>query len=104
MIDDAIAEGKVKDLLGDVNLSKEGMYGYGFMTPMTAPVDGKISPSDSRYSNIYSYVDPNDLVPMVPPSQFKFTHYGNVIEMPSNDKDIIPVWYRYITNYFGEEV
>ena len=37
MIDDAIAEGKVKDLLGNVNMSFDDLYGFGFMTPTTVP-------------------------------------------------------------------
>ena len=41
---------------------------------------------------------------MVPPALYKFTRYGHVIKMPANDDELVPVWYRYVTNYFGEEV
>lgn len=104
MIDDAIAEGTVRDLLGNVRLSMDDLYGFGFMTPLTVPYDSPVAPSDPRYSNIYSYIDPNDMVPMVPPALFKFTHYGHVIKVPSNDKSLVPTWYTYVTNYFGEDV
>ncbi len=104
MIDDAIAEGKVGDLLGNVNITRDDMYGFGFMTPMTAPTDGEVSPTDPRYDNIFSYIDPNDLVPMVPPTLFKFTHYGHVIKVPSNDKNLVQTWQKYVVSYFGEEV
>lgn len=104
MIDDAMAEGRVGDLLGNVNISKDGLYGFGFMTPMTVPEDSAVSPSDQRYDNIYSYIDPNDLVPMVPPALYGFTHYGHVIWVPSNDRALVPTWYGYVVSYFGTEV
>lgn len=104
MIDDAIAENKVKEVLGDVSLSVNDMYGFGFMTPMTVPTDNPVAPTDPRYDNIFSYIDPNDVVPMVPPALFGFTHFGHVVKVPANDKTLVPAWYKYVVDYFGDDV
>ena len=103
-IDDAIAENTVADLLGNITLTKEDTYSFGFMTPMGAASDNPVSPTDERYSNIINFVDPNDLIPMMAPAKLGFERYGRTILLDTNNPLKVGLWGEYVRNYLGQDV
>lgn len=61
-----------------VSLKHEDLYAYTFEAPQGANINSKsvISPRDGFYDNIWNILNPNDLVPKVPMSEWGFTRFG----------------------------
>ena len=81
-LSDTIAEGMVKDILGDIELTQEDLYGFSFETPLCGYYEeggSWTSPTDPRYDNIWYVINEDDLVTYVPPKMYGFVRYGHQI-------------------------
>lgn len=76
--------------------SKKNVYSYCFETPAnnisTSPAEG--------YENIFNILDPNDLVPKIPPAVWSFTRYGRNVFIP--EKGVSPDYDKYFEQYLEE--
>ena len=85
-LDNEVAQGKIE------GLELKDIYAYGFEVPQgRGEFIGPVSPDvETRYNNIFSIVNPNDLVTKVAPSAYGFGRYGVVLETPTalNSKNI----------------
>ena len=63
---------------GDVTLTRDDLYAYTFEAPQGANYNSKTveKPGSELYNNIYTIVNPNDLVPKVAMSEYGFTRFG----------------------------
>ena len=80
----AIDKGEVD--LGNTQFTKNDLYAYTFETPKATTDEDANS---AAFGNIHNVISPNDLVPVVAPSQWGFTRYGVDHETPTsyNDSD-----------------
>ena len=100
-ISDAIAEGKVSEEIGNVELTKEDVYGFTFETPLCGhPTDGHASPTDSRYDNIWYVINPEDPVTYLPPAGYGFIRFGHAVELPSRDEASRTEMLELVSRYF----
>ena len=62
----------------DVTLTRDDLYAYTFEAPQGANYNSETveKPGSELYNNIYSIVNPNDLVPKVAMSEYGFTRFG----------------------------
>ena len=75
-IDTAISNGL--NLFTNVSIQYNDLYTYTFEAPQGANYNSKgINPRGDNYNNIFNIINPNDIVPKVPFSEFGFTRYGN---------------------------
>lgn len=105
-LSDAIAEGKVKERIGDINLTKEDVYGFSFETPRCGYYEegcGLPAPTDERYSNIWYVINPDDLVTYVPPEQYGFVRYGNEVTIQSHDAYSTRYMLSFVEQYLDKE-
>ena len=72
------------DLGNGVTTTPHDVYCYTFETPQ-----GTVDPNARlpRYRNIKNIMNPNDLVPLVGPSEWGFTRYGEDYYVPCRQKD-----------------
>ena len=105
-LSDAIAEGKVHERIGNIDITKESVYGFGFSVPYCAYYDrtsGDPLPTDERYDNIWYTVNPDDVVPRLPPSSYGFARYGHIKSLPVRNDDAATKMLEYIAHYVGED-
>ncbi len=78
ILDNAIYNNNLDKYLNTnkISLIKENIYAYTFATPLGACNDQIPSPKSAVYNNIFNCIDPNDIVPYLPPKQWGFTRYG----------------------------
>ena len=78
-LDNEVAQGGVQ------GLALKDIYAYGFEVPQgRGEFIGPVSPDvETRYNNIFSIVNPNDLVTKVAPSAYGFGRYGVTLETPT---------------------
>jgi hypothetical protein len=83
----ALTDGAAIVLPSGTTLTARDIYAYCFETPAGAPLDK----GDARvnYPNIFSIVNPNDVVPKVAPAQWGFGRYGitQFLPTPVNTKN-----------------
>ena len=106
-ISDAIAEGNVKEVVGDIELTQENFYCYSFETPLCGNYDpdkDPIAPTDPRYDNIWYVVNKDDLVPYVPPKNYNFVRYGHQITSYSHDTAKSAGMMDIVTRYYNADV
>lgn len=88
-----MAAGKMIDdmenntFISSVISSKEDIYAYCFEPPNGVLIDEDIAKSD-LYKGIHNFLNMNDLVPMVAPHGYGFTHYGQDYYYPDRLTDI----------------
>ncbi len=105
-ISDAVADGAVTERIGDVNLTRESVYGFGFSVPFCANfegLDGQTSPDDERYDNIWYTINPSDLVVKLPIQSYGFERYGHKIVLPVYDDAANRRMLANIGYYLGED-
>lgn len=103
-LSDAIAEGKVSEKVGDIELAKEDLYGYSFEAPLCgyyAP--GMTSPTDGCYDNIWYVTNPDDIVTHLPPKDYGFVRYGHQIVTESHDPEKQQIMLQFALKYYGEK-
>ena len=106
-LSDAIAEGKVSERIGNIELTKEDVYGFSFETPLCGYYEegsGRIAPTDSRYDNIWYVVNPDDPVTYVPTKNYGFVRYGQQYTIQSHDAEKTANMIKMVTKYYGSEV
>ncbi len=106
-LSDAIAEGKVSERIGNIELTKEDVYGFSFETPLCGYYEngsGRISPTDSRYDNIWYVTNPDDPVTYVPTKNYGFVRYGQQFTIQSHDADKTVKMIGMVSKYYGSEV
>ena len=89
-ISDAIHDGKVKERIGNIDLTQDDAYIFCFEPPLCGyyePDKGMVSPTDPRYDNIWYAINPDDMVVYVPTENYGFVRYGQCYTIPSADKD-----------------
>lgn len=106
-LSDAIAEGKVRERVGDIELTKEDVYGFSFETPLCGYYEednGRIAPTDSRYDNIWYAINSDDPVTYVPTKNYGFVRYGQQFAVQSHDTAKYGKMIEMVAKYYGEEV
>ncbi len=106
-LSDAIADGKVKERIGNIELTKEDVYGFSFETPLCGYYEegsGRISPTDSRYDNIWYVVNSDDPVTYVPTKNYGFVRYGQQFAIQSHDASKYEKMIEMVSKYYGEKV
>ena len=101
---DAIAEGKVKERIGNIELTKEDVYGFSFETPLCGYYEsgkGLVPPTDGRYSNIWYVINPDDPVTYVPTKNYGFVRYGNQFTIQSHDSGKQSTMLDLADKYYG---
>lgn len=102
-IDTALASGD--DIFdADVNLSYDDLYAYTFEAPQGASYNSVgINPRGSNYDNIFNIINPNDIVPKVPFSEFGFTRYGNDLYINTlfTNPDTYSASYNKMISYYN---
>ncbi len=66
---------KLKDYIGGKNI-----YAYTFATPNTTSNENR---NDKQFGYIFNVISENDLVPLIPPSQWGYGRYGRDVKFPS---------------------
>ena len=105
-LSDAVAEGTVKSLVGDVEITQGDVYCFGFEVPYCGywtSESGKPAPTDARYSNIWYVTNPDDVVTYVPTSDWGFCRYGNQVVLKSHDSKATSAMLNYVRDFYGEE-
>ena len=101
-VSDAIAEGKVKERIGNIELTKEDVYGFSFETPLCGYYEkGLVPPTDSRYSNIWYVINPDDPVTYVPTKNYGFVRYGNEFTVQAHDAEKHSTMLDLVDKYYG---
>ncbi|MBE6526410.1 MAG: hypothetical protein E7Z63_01370 [Thermoplasmata archaeon] len=103
---DAISSGDASGTLGDVTLGIGDLYCFCFECPRGGYYDGTpgtISPGNLRYNGIFCFVDPKDIVPNLPPSDYGMVRYGKLISLPSDDEDAAGKSLETIGKFIGED-
>lgn len=76
----AIDDGALKDT--GITLGKKDLFAINFEPPQGAMLSDK--PQASKYDNIWSFVNPNDIVPLVAMKEYGFGRYGRTWNYPSS--------------------
>jgi hypothetical protein len=91
-ISDSIADGTVKEYIGDIELAQEDFYGLFFETPLCGYYnedEGYHHPEDPRYDSIWYTTNPDDPVTYIPTEKYGFVRYGHrIIINPDHDHDL----------------
>jgi len=71
VLDNAIYNNDLSKYLNTnkISLTKENIYTYTFASPLGAYNDQSPNPRSTTYNNIFNCIDPNDIVPCLPPRQ-----------------------------------
>jgi len=106
-ISDSIAEGRVKEYIGDIELTQDDVYGLCFETPLCGFYEdgaGRPSPTDPRYDNIWYTTNPDDPVTYIPTAKYGFVRYGKRIFLnPEHDPTLNTAMLANIRAYVGKE-
>ena len=62
----------------EFGIEKEDIYVYCYAVPRS-------SKRETKYENIHDYIDPNDLIPKLPPEQWGFNYTGTVTVLMCTD-------------------
>lgn len=106
-ISDAIAEGKVHDKIGNIELEQKDFYCFSFETPLCGYYEegGEYtSPTDPRYDNIWYVVNDDDLVTYVPPKAYGFVRYGHQLTNYAHDPVKSTGMMDTVAKYYTREV
>ena len=104
-LSDAIAEGKVAERIGNIELTQDDVYGYSFETPLCGlPSNGHVSPTDSRYDNIWYVINGDDPVTYVPPKAYGFVRFGHAVDLPSHDEASRTKMLELIGKYYDPSI
>ncbi len=102
-LSDTIAEGKVTERIGNIELTKEDVYGFSFETPLCGYYEnGMIRPDDSRYDNIWYVINPDDPVTYVPTKNYGFVRYGHQYTIDSHNSSKQSTMLTLSEKYYGE--
>jgi len=104
-LSDAVAEGTVKSLVGDIEITQGDVYSFGFEVPYCGywtAGSGKPAPTDARYSNIWYVTNPDDVVTYVPTSDWGFCRFGNQVVLRSHDAKATSSMLSYANDFYGE--
>lgn len=85
-----------------LSISNKDVFVYTYATPNTTSLSIR---SDSKYSNIYNIVNPEDFVTKVMPSAWGYGRYGQTFVLPSSSTEtVIPMenYVRYYTKYLPD--
>lgn len=78
-----IVGAKIDDgILQNIDVASENVFEYGFECPQNTT---NVAAHASRYNNLFSIINPDDLVPKVAPSSipfWNFTRYGKTYSVP----------------------
>ena len=75
--------------------SKENIYTYTFATPNTIYVGNSNNKSKAPYNRIFNFVNPEDFVTKVLPSQWGFGRYGKTLVLPSKTNESDKSYKKY---------
>ncbi len=104
-LSDAIAEGKVAERIGNIELTKDDVYGFSFETPLCGlPSNDHVSPTDSRYDNIWYVINGDDPVTYVPPKAYGFVRFGHAVDLPSHDETSRTKMLELIGKYYDPSI
>ena len=104
-LSDAIAEGKVAERIGNIELTKEDVYGFSFETPICGlPSGSHVSPTDARYDNIWYVINCDDPVTYVPPKSYGFVRFGHQVDLPSHDETSRAKMLENVGKYYDPSV
>ena len=78
--------------------SKENIYTYTFATPNTIYVGNNNNKSKAPYNRIFNFVNPEDFVTKVLPSQWGFGRYGKTYVLPSKTNESSKSYKTYLSN------
>lgn len=67
--------------IGKCSIHKDRLFAYCFASPATGR--GK----EEGFAGIFHIINPNDIVPMLPPKSFGFLHYGRTIYLPDTEDE-----------------
>ena len=105
-ISDSIANGTVQTDIGDIELTQDDVYGICLETPLCGYYDeseGRPSPDDPRYANIWYTTNPDDPVTYIPTAKYGFVRYGNrVILNADHDTSLNRAMLANISAYVGK--
>ena len=91
-ISDSIADGTVKEFIGDIELAQDDFYGLFFETPLCGYYnenEGYHHPEDPRYNSIWYTTNPDDPVTYIPTATYGFVRYGHrIILNPDHDPEL----------------
>lgn len=105
-LSDAVYDGAVKERVGNIELTKESVYGFGFEVPNCGyyvPSSDYVPPTDPRYDNIWYVADSEDLVTYVPPASYDFVRYGHRVSTPSDDPEKKAMMLVAMKELYGEK-
>lgn len=79
----AIDEGALKDT--GIRLGQKDLYAMTFEAPQGAMVADGLT--GAKYNNIWTFLNPNDIVPLVAMKEYGFGRYGRVWNYPTQGND-----------------
>ena len=79
----AIDEGALKDT--GIQLGQKDLYAMTFEAPQGAMVADGLT--GAKYNNIWTFLNPNDIVPLVAMKEYGFGRYGRVWNYPTQGND-----------------
>lgn len=80
----AIDEGALKGT--GITLGKKDLYAMTFEAPQGAMVADGLT--GAKYDNIWTFINPNDIVPLVAMKEYGFGRYGRVWNYPTQGNDV----------------
>ena len=85
-------------------IPKEQVFGYTYACPA---VSSALKPSDTKLTNIYNYINPGDLIPALPLSDWGFKRYGKTVMFKTDDDSYMDFQHRFYDfckkNYKGTD-
>jgi hypothetical protein len=105
-LSDAIADGKVHERIGNIELTKEDVYGFSFETPLCGipSANGHAGATDARYDNIWYVINCDDPVTYVPPASYGFVRFGHAVDLPSHDDTPRTKMLELIGKYYSPSI
>ncbi len=93
---DILDESKEERLtIHKASIDRDSVYAYCFASPSTGEKENQ------GYQGIFHTLNPNDAVPLIPPKEFGFSHYGEVIYLPDFYDEDINIKAREILDRLG---
>ena len=68
----------------DISLTRENIYAYTFGTPNNTK---SMNYKQSKFKNIFNILSPYDFIPKIPPEQWGWHMYGEIVYLPSHLSD-----------------
>ncbi len=87
------------ELSSAIEWGPEDVYAYCFEVPASTTSEAA---HDSLYSNIFCFINPIDLVPMVPLAQWGFTRYGTTLYFPQAGDGVYETYYPDVLDLLHE--